>query len=368
MVQYKAITLIVILTIITLVSGCKKNNETNDDGFNRSALLINVADNIILPRYARLQFAALSFDSTITEFTTNPGTTLLASCQAKLLNLQLAWQACSTFEFGPAETVSLRTKLNTYPTDTAGIQQNISSGNYNLADAANTDRTGLPALDYLLNGTASDNLGVVQYFEDTLHQQYLLDVSTQVKDLVTEVVNDWNTSYDASFKTNTGTDVGSSLGMLVNQINLDFEKYIRDGKIGIPLGVRSLGTPQPEKTEAYYSGNSLVLAKESIAQLNDLYLGVQTVTRVNDMGLDDYLRYLNAKHGSELLADKITDQFTSIETALDQLNGPLSDEVTNNNGAVETAYNECQKQVVLLKVDLSSALGILITYGDTDGD
>ena len=35
---------------------------------------------------------------------------------------------------------------------------------------------------------------------------------------------------------------------------------------------------------------------------------------------------------------------------------------------VEAAYNEIQKLVILLKTDMASALSILITYTDADGD
>jgi hypothetical protein len=38
------------------------------------------------------------------------------------------------------------------------------------------------------------------------------------------------------------------------------------------------------------------------------------------------------------------------------------------NGPAETAYNEVRNMVVYLKTDMPSALGILITYQDNDGD
>jgi hypothetical protein len=42
--------------------------------------------------------------------------------------------------------------------------------------------------------------------------------------------------------------------------------------------------------------------------------------------------------------------------------------VNTEQSKVQDLYNEMQKMVVLLKVDLSSALSILITYQDNDGD
>ena len=50
------------------------------------------------------------------------------------------------------------------------------------------------------------------------------------------------------------------------------------------------------------------------------------------------------------------------------LTDPLSQGVQGNTAPIEAAYNEIQKLVVLLKTDMPSAMGILITYVDNDGD
>jgi hypothetical protein len=42
--------------------------------------------------------------------------------------------------------------------------------------------------------------------------------------------------------------------------------------------------------------------------------------------------------------------------------------LTNNPQAIEDVYNELKKLVVLTKIDMTTQLGIVITYLDNDGD
>ncbi len=45
---------------------------------------------------------------------------------------------------------------------------------------------------------------------------------------------------------------------------------------------------------------------------------------------------------------------------------PLSNSIVNSQAVVNAAYLEIQKLVVLLKTDMPSSLGVLITYEDND--
>ncbi|HEY0743413.1 MAG TPA: peptidase M75, Imelysin, partial [Chryseosolibacter sp.] len=64
----------------------------------------------------------------------------------------------------------------------------------------------------------------------------------------------------------------------------------------------------------------------------------------------------------------INNQFTAVNGKLQLLNNNLHDEVLNNNQKMIDAFNEMQKAVKMLKVDMTSAMSITITYTDNDGD
>lgn len=355
-----------VFTIFSLVLfACNKEDEVEDKlDFDKKGMLTNYGNNVIFPRYQKLEDDLNKLQSEVANFMTTSTLPNFSAVKSAFNTTYLSWQAVSYFQFGPAENNVLRSVFNVFPVDTVKINANIASGSYVLGSAGNTDAIGLPALDYLLNRGATEAASFA-YFSgnhSSNKKQYVQDVVNQLSVTLTNVVNEWSGSYKATFNNADGTSQGSSLSEMINALNYDFERFIRDGKVGIPLGVRSLGTPLPEKTEAYFGGKSLELCKESISQLKAYFNGG------SGKGLDDYLAHLEAKHGSDPLEDKINSQFDAILVKLNALSNPISQEVVANQSGVQEVYNEMQKLVILLKVDLSSALSVLITYQDNDGD
>jgi len=350
-----------ILVLAIFFGACSGENEQNAQvNFDKKAFFENLADKIIIPAYQTFKNQADNLDKSIQNFTQNPTENSLLEAQKNLKTTYLAWQACSVFEIGEAENQLLRSNLNTFPTNTTQIKSNIASGNYNLATAANLSAKGLPALDYLLHGIGTPAQSLV-FFQNNNAKKYLLDLSAEIKTKSELVLAAWLGNYRATFINATGTDVGSSLGVLVNQINLDYE-VIKNPKIGIPLGIKTLGEPLVDKTEAFYGGYSVELALRNLEAIQNLYLGG------SGLGLDDYLDAYQAKYNDISLNEAIKKQFEAAKTALKAVPDPLSESIKKNPTSVNKAYLELQKQVVLLKTDMPSVLGVLITYQDSDGD
>lgn len=364
----KLIVTLFISFLTVFVVSCKKQKEdiSEKEDYNRKELLTNYGDNIILVRYAELNQSVDELNNAFTSFTNISDSVNLVALREKFIASYTKWQGCSSFEFGPAENNGLKTFVNTFPTDSSKINTNIINGSYNLSTASNIDATGFPALDYLLYKNESVTATLNFFNSSPQSLVYVGDIIGQLNSLTTQVLNDWQSNYNETFKNADGTDVGSSMSLIINTLNFDFESFIRDGKVGIPLGVRSLGTPLPEKSESYYAQKSLLLLEESIIKLQDYFNGSGELTGTN--GIDDYLDHLEAMHGSNLLSVKVNNQFTAIKTKINQLTTSISQEVISNQVQVQELYDEMQKMIVLLKVDVSSALSILITYQDNDGD
>ena len=370
-------SLVIVLVLLVPLSGCKKGctdmTATNydekakrDDGsclhgsFDKKEMLKSIGENVIIPAYTTIQLNVSNLEASVSSFTSNPDSSHLVDLRLAFKQTYLAWQAATPFEFGPAADVTLRSNLNTFPTDTTKIENNVSNGSYNLATASNLSTKGFPAIDYLINGDSITN--VVALFSSSNRVNYLKDVTDDIESLVDGVTNEWSLSsgnYLNIFSNNDGVDVGSSLGLLVNELNRDFE-LIKNIKIGIPLGKKTLGTPFPGKTEAFYGSFSVELALSNVESIEASF-------KVEN-GLYDYLDFLGATHQNDLLSEKIKNQFADAKSALKLVSDPLSNAVINDSDQVNNAYDELQKLVVLLKVDMPSAVGTLITYQDNDGD
>ena len=340
--------------------------------FDRSEMLEHLGNALILPAYEALQGAVNDLDAAAAAFADGPTASNLDEVQGQLKNARLAWQDANLFQFGPAESVALRASLNTYPVDQDQVEANIASGDYTLGTIGNRAAVGFPTLGYLVYGTGTteeETLAAYTTAADASKRlAYLQDNIGFIKAAVDGTVDAWAASGDDYIGTflsqaNAGTDVGSSLGMLINAFVLHYERFIRDGKIGIPAGVRSAGVPRPTLTEAYYGGYSAELALANLHAARRMFLG-NSLAGAEGLGLDDHLQALDA----EALATEIVTEFDEAIAALKALTDPLSEQIEGNNDPVLTAFTELQDVIVLLKADVTSVLGVTITYQDNDGD
>jgi predicted lipoprotein len=76
---------------------------------------------------------------------------------------------------------------------------------------------------------------------------------------------------------------------------------------------------------------------------------------------------LEVPSGSDL-DNKIQTQFETVLDLASDLQSPIDVLVDSAPEQLEALYLEMKKLVVLIKVDMPSRLGVLITYNDNDGD
>jgi predicted lipoprotein len=360
---YSALTFALLL--LACVSCGEEADKDPSDLFDRSAYLEYTANALIIPAYQDLDSRTGSLHTAAEAFANAPSLAGLQALQTAWTQANTQWQACAAFEFGPAAEVLLRASLNTFPADAQKIETNISSGNTDLSSVNQLQARGFPALDYLLFSGDDDSI-VGAFTSSQARKDYLLALTQDIYTLSHSVYESWINGYGNDFASNDGNDVGSSLGMLVNQLNFYYET-VKNQNLGIPVGKRSLGTPLPDQVEAPHSQQSLAFIQASISHLQRLFNG-QTSSGNDGIGLDDYLTALNAQYNGAPLADAINAQFNSALAALNEVPAPLQESVINAPDACNAAYTELQKMVVLMKSDLPSALGVLITYADNDGD
>ncbi|MFZ9848720.1 MAG: imelysin family protein [Flavobacteriales bacterium] len=353
--------------IVTLLScsSCKPKDKEKEKEFDLTGMLTNVGENIIVPSYQNFKSTVDILSVAADTFANNPTTPHLLSLRVAFKNAYINWQKCDVFEFGPAMDNALRANFNVYPTDTAKITTNVSSGSFNIDVLTNSDAKGFPAIDFLLYGDNQIDAHILATF--TTHtnaanrKQYLLALISGIKTKTDATVSAWG-SYITTFKTSLGYSVGSSAGLLVNAMNSYYERYLRDGKVGIPVGIRSLGIALPRQTEAFYGKFSTELLNASLQSFQNLYLGKYGST--NGLGLDDHLVACDGAAIDENLRNYLADAVV----ACNSLSDPLSQQIINNQTSVEAVYSKLQKVIIPLKVDMPSKLGILISYQDNDGD
>ena len=365
-----------LLLIGMIAFACSEDESTNpdesNDAFNRKAMLVNWADNIIVPSYTAFNTETNSLVTATTSFTENPTIEKLQQLRLTWIETYLAFQHVSMFEIGKAEALNYRNRINVYPTNTSEIDNFIAEGNYDLSLPSTIDAQGFPAIDYLINGLAASDEEIVAFYTSNgnaqNYKEYLNTLAETISTLTETVLNDWNNGYRDTFVNNTSSSASGSVDKLANDYVLYYEKALRAGKVGIPAGVFS-NDPLPEKVEAYYKGDiSKQMALEALQATQDFFEGKKFGGTTKGESFKTYLAYLNTIKNGENLGNLITSQFETAKNKIEGLNTNFSLQIENDNAKMLNAYNELQRNVILLKVDMLQAMDISVDYVDADGD
>lgn len=372
----KSAKLLLFLIPALFIFACSSEDEGNDDApgtnFNREAMLTNWADNIIIPSFENFSGATQDLEEETEKFTQDPTIANLNTLRESFREGYISFQTVSVFSIGKTEDLNYRTRLNTYPADVSGINGKISSGEVNLELPSSFDEQGFPALDYLINGLAETDEEIVAFYISNAnaesYKHYLNQLSESVNSLSQQVLLDWKSGYRDTFVSNTSSSRTGSVDRLTNEYVKYYEKFLRSGKIGIPSGIFT-GNPVPKNVEAFYSDAlSKDLYLKALETVHNFFNGRHFDSSQSGLSFKQYLEYQNSIKGGEELENLINTQFNDIKDQASSLDPNFVEQVNSNNTVMLEAFDELQKNVVLLKVDMMQALSISIDYVDSDGD
>ena len=359
--------------LAVIVYACSSNEGEDDpisfiDDFDRGLMLTNLADNIIIPSYEGFATNMTLMKNAGQTFTATPTQNTLDLFRSSWLDAYKSWQRVEMFNIGKAEELQYSFYMNVYPLTVSDVQNNVINGGYDLNNVNNQDAQGFPALDYLLHGIADNDLDLLTAYTTgpnaTGYATYVNAILNQMNGLTQEVLTHWKGSYRSTFINSKANTATSSLNKLVNDFIFYYEKGLRANKFGIPAGVFS-ASPLPEKVEAFYRKDiSKELALDALQAVEDFFNGKQYNGTSTGESFKTYLLYLERDD----IYISTRDQFNLARLEINNLTNNLSEHVTIDNSKMTRAYDELQKAVVLLKVDMLQAFSINIDYVDADGD
>ncbi|MGH2666471.1 imelysin family protein [Flavobacterium sp.] len=379
--------IILFLGTIAFIASCSSNSDgtsDSDNGFDKTAMLTNWADNIIIPSFQNYQSKVNALSTATATFTTTPNDANLEALRTNWLEAYKAYQHVAIFEIGKAteDMYSLRMFSNTYPLQTgpnadtgdlSGVNENIASGTYSLTTISSADEQGFPALDYMLNGLGADNTAILGFYTTngnaSGYKQYLTALTNRLKTISDAIVADWTANFRNTYISSNGSSVNSSTNVTVNTFVKVYEKDIRAGKVGIPAGIYSSGTTYSNKVEALYKNDvSKILLNEAIQASKDFFNGKHFNSAAEGQSLKSYLDYLNTVRSGQKLSLIINNQFGTINTSNNLLSDSFTQQIANDNSKMITAFNSMQQNVLYFKLDMMQALNISVDYVDSDGD
>ncbi len=357
----RPISLFLLVLAGFLLNACGKKEGTNDpapasnDRF-KTDMLTQYADQLIIPAYGNLATRLNALEPQVNAFLDQPSAATLNALRPAFKDAYVSYQGTSLAYFGPAGTLLLNNYLNTFPAAPGQIERAVATGTSNFElPVVNDSIQGFPALDYLLFEPGA--VGKFTGPQAPARKKYVREVMARMKTLVATTLTQWKGPYRTTFINSLKTDVGSSIGFLVNQFAFETD-LLKGPRIGWPFGKLSNGIVFADKSEGYYSGLTQELAVANLISLKNYFAGAQ------GDGIADYLVVLK----KEALANQVLAQFDVAIGALQSIPQPMAASFSKNPIQVEEAYRQVQKLLTLLKTDVASATSVQITYQDNDGD
>ena len=370
----KIITIAILSIFVISCSSSSDDEQSTIPEFDRSAVLTNYADNIIIPRLNNFKSSVDYLNESVNAFVNSPDLTTYTELHNSWVEAYINWQYIEMFNIGKAEEIMFLNKLNTYPVNEGRIVDNITSEKTDLSNPNDWSCQGFPGLDYMIHGIAnSENEIINQYAQNPLNGKYLKVIIGELNSNTDIVLNDWST-YRNTFVNSFENTATSAFNMLTNDFVYYFEKGLRTNKIGIPAGVFS-NNPLSNKVEAYYSSKNGIedisrdLIENALNAVDLLFQGKSSAQSNVGPSFKTYLDFINA---NEVSGDDIGSLVVSkIQTAKQKildLDKNLITQVENNNSKMLVAFDALQTIVVNLKTDMLSLFNVAVDYTDADGD
>jgi uncharacterized protein len=377
------VLLSLVLASIVLVS-CNQTQPSNQPqsqqqgGFDRSVFLRETATNLIIPAYREAQSRVAALGTSIQAFAQAPNEQTLQAAQAAWVAAYKAWLRASPFDFGPAESSfgTLRENIAVFPTSPQRTEQFIAENKSDLNNF-NRDTRGLHGIEYLLFARpASETVSAFANANGANRRQYLLAVTADVRTRLDAVANRWlapqggQNSYADEFARNNGTAIGSSTSLLFNEFVKSYEE-LKNFKLGVPFGLRAGQTmAAPQSLEGAYSQRSLEFMQIQLQIIEEIWAGKTTLADGSMRDFTGFEEYLASATGGRELITSTTTQLAALKAALRAVptSPTLSALIAANHPSLAALHTEAQKMTRFFKSDMSSLLGISITFSSSDGD
>lgn len=359
-----------VISILLFLVSCDSDGITESDyqiQYTRTAQLDNIYENEILVLSNQFIQKTTLLQTSVQEFKTTTSLENLTKTQADWIAALKVWKQLELYNLGAVENSFIHFEINRWATNTETIDEYIL-GNETINDtfiaSKGSSSKGISALEYLLF-SSEENQEVLSSFTTDLNFERRLDyleaLAINLKTKADALLSIWKNDKD-NFISSIENGISGSQNQLTNAMITLIEEVIIS-KLGNPLGDNTGGLINIEALEATRSKSSLIIIQEHLTALKRCYNGSFLENEIN-WGYDNYL-YLIEREDLDVT---IIAAFETCQTKIDAIKNPLIEEIISNPENVTNLRDAFRDLLVLIKVDMSNAIGTTVTINDNDGD
>lgn len=358
-------------TAVFVVGFLACSDDTGTAAVDYGPLLQSLTTEVILPEHEAFATSADALVTSLRDLEATPTADTLAKSQTAWRTARAAFRHLDALHFGPIAEFGISERIDFAPAKSADIEALIAGSvpiDAALVGSAGGHAKGFLGAEYILfsskgaaevllqlQGTGANDVlatrrrALVRAFGDEIaasaHQLNDAWLPTQggyAKDII-----------GAGTSSARYPSQRAALDEVVGGVAYAFEVIVAV-RLGLPLGRKSGGTPDPGQDPTGASDNAAADVNASLTGINALYTGQGLTTRVR-------LR-------STILDTRIGSQISECAAKVSAIPVPFQSALTSSTASVQATYDACKSAKGTWNTDVTSALGATLKPSDNDGD
>lgn len=345
----------------SLIASCDDGGTSV--GVEESKVLADWSQNVVGPLYASLGADVTALAAALDGLpATGVTVAQVEAAQTAWRAAQLSWDRARVVGFGPAKTVEANIRWN-LGAEPSKIEETITAGPPFDPPTLGVTRKGLPALEYLLFEPAGGASAIQTKLAASGDRvAFLKALGANLKSEVDALVTAFAAHATELANAGAGSTVYKSPKDAVDVV-YNQALYASDLAISIvatPIG-GDTGPIAPDLEESRFSDNSLADCKAILDGVNAFFEG--DLGGGAGLGLTDMLA-----ERSPALDDQVRSSIAAAYAAVAAIPAPLRTALQGDRAVLDAALAALRGLKRVLTADVSTALGVTVSFSDMDGD
>jgi predicted lipoprotein len=320
-------------------------------------VLAAIVRDVVAPNTARVAADSRALRAALVGFVGNDSPASLRASQKAFRTALLSWKRLSTFKSGPVVETNALLRAMFWPARPRAIESALADPrpvSERRIEELGADAKGLFAIEYVMYAGVEERAEPGgQGSSNDRRRQYLVEAATSVvayAERTERLLGD-----GALFARTYAAAERSSLEQLLAHSIDSIEVVV--GRIARIVRLRAQGTLRPTDVEGYYSKTSLEIALALLAGIEGLYLGS------GSGGVTDLVSHITPSVDA-----RVRTHFAAARDALSGLGAPLEEAARTKEPDLVRTQAVLRTLEVAMKTEVTSALGVSVTFSGSDGD